>query len=238
MNSARIKNMETYLPASLINDIMGTSFAKVEAWITRPSMRQLQFELEAYKMRQEGLLEEVAQLKKDNGRLKKLSCVDELTGLANRRAFVEFVSREWQLATREKKPLSAIMIDIDYFKQYNDSYGHQAGDVCLEKVARALSSITKRPEDIVARIGGEEFVVILGNTSGEVAKKIAEKIRIEVENLEIEHGQSKASKHVTISSGVASLFPSSSHEPDTLIESADKALYKAKSCGRNRVGGL
>jgi diguanylate cyclase (GGDEF)-like protein len=176
-----------------------------------------------------------------NKELQKLSTIDELTGAANRRGLEEFLNREWKRAVREKSPLSLIMADIDFFKKYNDRYGHQAGDECLKRVAHCLSQIAMRPGDVVSRYGGEEFLIVLANTTEHNAETVAEKARKKVGSLEIKHEQSEVSTYVTISLGVAAVVPDLESSQKTLIEAADNSLYMAKRNGRNRVmvsGGL
>ena len=174
------------------------------------------------------------QLEVANRELKRLASLDGLTGIANRRRFDEYIEAEWRRMTREKMPLSLILCDIDYFKKYNDTYGHQAGDSCLRKVANALSFCIKRSVDLVARYGGEEFAVILPNTTTAGASQVAEEIREFVNALKIPHAQSAVSEHVTLSLGVASMEPTLDTSPSMLIATADAALYRAKGAGRNR----
>jgi diguanylate cyclase (GGDEF)-like protein len=131
-------------------------------------------------------------------------------------------------------PLSLILCDIDFFKKYNDTYGHQAGDACLRKVANALTFCAKRSVDLVARYGGEEFAVILPNTTTAGASQVAEEIREFVNSLKIPHAQSAVSEHVTLSLGVASMEPTLDTSPSMLIATADAALYRAKAAGRNK----
>lgn len=168
-----------------------------------------------------------------NRELQRLASLDGLTGVANRRRFDEYLDAEWQHLAREKLPLSLILCDIDFFKKYNDTYGHQAGDACLRRVADALRFCARRSVDLVARYGGEEFAVILPNTTDIGATLVAEEIRTVVNALEIAHAQSAVSEHVTLSLGVACTHPSHSTTPSMLIASADAALYKAKAAGRN-----
>lgn len=174
-------------------------------------------------------------LEESNMLLEKLSISDELTGLSNRRYFDLEFGKEWRNCLRNKLPLSAIFIDIDFFKDYNDYYGHQQGDLCLEIVAKGLSKIARRPGDCVARYGGEEFVVFLSNTELKDALAVAENARAIVEGLQVRHGSSPLSQYVTVSLGVACVVPSAEKEPEDLILYADRALYIAKSKGRNRV---
>ena len=164
--------------------------------------------------------------------LKKQSNVDGLTQIANRKYFDETLHREWLRCRRMKTSLSLIMCDIDHFKLYNDTYGHQVGDSCLKQVAQALSAIVNRPADLAARYGGEEFVVILPETSSEGARVIAELLQTAVAKLQIPHRGSKTADYVTISLGVATMASQVISEKE-LIKHADKALYASKNSGRN-----
>ncbi|MCA1778994.1 MAG: GGDEF domain-containing protein [Xanthomonadaceae bacterium] len=168
-------------------------------------------------------------------KVERLSRIDGLTGVANRRYFEEMLSRLWTNAVAEKISISVILLDIDRFKQYNDSAGHQAGDECLRQVATALQSGVMRDDDLVARYGGEEFVILLPNTGGEVVSGIAERIRRRIEELAIPHPDSDVSACVTISLGVATARIGQHDSPGALIERADQALYRAKHAGRNQV---
>lgn len=173
------------------------------------------------------------ELKKHRDLLEDLSTLDGLTGIPNRRKFDNSLDNEWKRAVRDSYPLSLIMIDIDYFKLFNDNYGHGAGDECLKKVANELSLTAKRPADFVARYGGEEFSSILPNTSIDNAKAFAELLRSNIEKLNIPHDYSPIDNRVTISLGCATVIPTINKSHDLLIKSADDALYKAKSDGRN-----
>lgn len=174
-------------------------------------------------------------LKTANGILESLSYLDSLTGIANRRRFDEILDSEWKRAQRNLQPFSVILIDIDNFKAFNDHYGHQEGDVCLKEVAKTIKDTLKRPADFVARYGGEEFIVILPETNIAGAGAIAEQIRKNVEKLEITHQFSVTDPFVTISLGVATVIPEDNISKYDVIELADKALYKAKKAGKNRV---
>ncbi|MGL5035141.1 MAG: sensor domain-containing diguanylate cyclase [Microcystaceae cyanobacterium] len=174
------------------------------------------------------------ELEKANGELKKLATHDELTQIANRRYFNEYMEQEWKRLTREKQPLSLILCDVDHFKKYNDHYGHQMGDDCLQKVAALLVKATKRPADLVARYGGEEFAIILPNTEIEGAKTIAERIQAELAQARIDHYASLVSPWVTVSLGVGSIIPTANQTLEQLIRITDKALFQAKKNGRNR----
>lgn len=175
------------------------------------------------------------QLESSNTELQRLSSMDGLTELANRRSFDEKLSEEIKRGAREKTELSLIMIDIDFFKPFNDSYGHQGGDDCLKKVAHSLGEMACRPADMAARYGGEEFAVILPLTNASGALTIGEKLRAGVEALQIPHEGSKVKATVTISLGCATIIPDKNATPETLIEMADKALYSAKENGRNKL---
>lgn len=172
-----------------------------------------------------------------NAKLEDLATTDGLTSLPNRRVFDERLEQEWNRMRREKLPLSLIMCDVDFFKRYNDGYGHQAGDVCLVNIAACIDKCSRRPADLPARYGGEEFVVLLPNTQIEGAVAMAETIRSAISGLSLEHSWSKIGDTVSMSLGVASVYPSADKkvEAETLVELADKALYEAKETGRNRV---
>jgi diguanylate cyclase (GGDEF)-like protein/PAS domain S-box-containing protein len=174
-------------------------------------------------------------LREANEQLERLASVDGLTQVANRRFFDQTIEREWNRLKRTQEPMSLIMCDVDFFKSFNDTYGHQSGDDCLRSVAGALGETARRGGDCVARYGGEEFVVILPATEAKGAFHVAEKIRLTVERLAIEHRHSQVAPHVTLSLGVATLIPSKGWTPELIIKCADKALYMAKSSGRNRA---
>ena len=173
-------------------------------------------------------------LKKANERLKLLSVIDGLTQIPNRRRFDEYLTSEWKRYCREKGHISLILCDIDFFKFYNDSYGHQSGDDCLKEVARAIHESARRSVDLVARYGGEEFVVVLPGTKLENAMIMAEKVRKNVKNLKIEHIKSKVHDYVTLSLGVAAMVPGNDNSAEELVAQADQALYEAKKNGRNQ----
>ncbi|MDF3065627.1 MAG: diguanylate cyclase response regulator [Polyangiaceae bacterium] len=175
------------------------------------------------------------QLEVKNAELSRLSTVDGLTGLANRRRFDEVLDQEYRRARREGAPLALIMTDVDYFKKYNDTYGHQGGDECLRKVAAVLAQAARRPADLAARYGGEEFALVLPHTTAEGAAIVAETLRSSVEALNLPHAASGVAGHVTLSLGVAVAEPSEAElSPQALLKRADAALYQAKRGGRNR----
>jgi two-component system, cell cycle response regulator len=174
-------------------------------------------------------------LKQANSRLTYQANIDSLTQIANRRRFDEYITQEWSRCAREKEHLSLLLCDVDFFKVYNDTYGHQAGDSCLYEVAKGIERAVKRPADIAFRYGGEEFAVILPHTDGQGAIKVAEEIHQQILELKLSHVASKISKIVTLSIGVSSIIPDTRTAPHQLISTADGALYDAKFKGRNRV---
>lgn len=172
---------------------------------------------------------------KANNMLKDLSLRDGLTSIPNRRRFDEFLDREWKSAIRHKGELSIILIDIDFFKLYNDTLGHTEGDECLKKIAFILQGRIERATDLIARYGGEEFICVLPQTSLDGAVVIGNKLRQAIADANIPHPDSQAASYVTISLGVATLIPNSGQFPTKLINIADENLYKAKESGRNRL---
>lgn len=174
------------------------------------------------------------ELKTMSEKLERVSQVDSLTELYNKRYFNEACIREWRNATRLNCSLALIMIDIDFFKKYNDTYGHLQGDECLKTVATEIQSSVRRPRDIVARFGGEEFVVVLPDTNIEGATLIAQNVLANVEKLAIEHvGSALSGKVVTVSIGVAAAFPGEVDTMEILLKQVDHALYASKNEGRN-----
>lgn len=178
------------------------------------------------------------ELKRSRDALARMARLDGLTGVANRRTFDDMLVREWRRQARTGQPLGVIMIDVDHFKQYNDNYGHGAGDDCLKQVTKAAEGALQRPADIVARYGGEEFVALLPDTGIDGALSVAEAIRAAVAKLAIPHKGSKATSHVTVSLGAACMVPNLDKDPAVLLEAADAQLYGAKSEGRNRAKGI
>ncbi len=204
-------------------------------WIRRlrkeiEQRKQIQLELEKMKQKTD---EANVRLNIANVELEKISMLDGLTGISNRRYFDGFLNKIWAINMREKFPVSLIMIDIDHFKNFNDTFGHLAGDQCLKTVATVVDMTVKRPGDFVARYGGEEFAVLLSNTGEDGAAKLAEKIRSNIERTPIEYEGRITS--VTVSLGVASMVSIRGKVPGDLIHTADCALYQAKNQGRNKV---
>ena len=174
-------------------------------------------------------------LSRANGELAALARRDPLTGVANRREFDETLDAEWRRARRSRSPVGLVLVDVDCFKRYNDACGHQAGDGCLQAVARTLATVAHRAGDLVARYGGEEFAAIFPGLDREQVAAIAESMRRAVEHLAVPHPASPVGSVVTVSVGASSLRPQKGDTPATLIYDADVALYRAKAEGRNRI---
>jgi len=178
------------------------------------------------------------QLAEANQQLKQFSYIDGLTAIANRRKFDDVLMTTWRRSQQEGAPVSLILIDVDYFKRYNDALGHEAGDHALMKVAKAISASLFRVKDLAARYGGEEFAVILPETALDDALSVAERVRASIIALELPHPASSVLPVVTVSLGVAQWRPTAFCEPSALINLADKGLYQTKAAGRNQVGTL
>ncbi|WP_062065408.1 diguanylate cyclase [Cellvibrio sp. OA-2007] len=174
------------------------------------------------------------QLNQLNAELEALSQLDSLTQIYNRRTFNELAQQQWALAKRHQQPISALMIDVDHFKLFNDHYGHPAGDACLKKVTQAIKSCLHRSTDILGRYGGEEFVVLLPETDANGAMRVAQAISEALEDLALRHDVSPTTNFVTASIGGATCLRTTGHDLEELIKNADRALYKAKRAGRNR----
>lgn len=215
-------------------DYIEKPFKGVELLARIRSALRLKAEIEQRKRQAKELIAVAEQLKQANEQLRQLSFHDSLTGLHNRRYFDEFLEREFKRAQRAGTGLALIMVDIDYFKAYNDRFGHQAGDEALRQVAAALALVTQRSNDLAARYGGEEFAIVLPDTSQAGTLAIAESLRQKVEALRIFHPDSPFGV-VTISEGVAVQYPKPREQANQLIEAADMALYHSKRAGRNRV---
>lgn len=175
------------------------------------------------------------ELERINAELRLLSSMDGLTGISNRRHYEYLLEQEWRRAMRDKTPIALGLIDVDFFKNYNDTYGHQAGDDCLKQIALAIAKRIHRPCDFIARYGGEEFVVLMGTTNAGGAVKVLDEMRKIIEGLCIPNKASSISPWVSISAGVVSIVPTVDDNLDDFVKKADIALYHAKHCGRNQV---
>ena len=169
--------------------------------------------------------------------LEALSFKDGLTGIANRRQFDASLEREWAQASRDHTPLSLLMLDVDLFKQYNDLYGHLQGDTCLVTIAQALGQAAVRPRDVVARFGGEEFVILLPETDAQGAREVAERCQRLIAQQALEHKLSPHGQRVTLSIGVGTAIPDAAAQHSALLQAVDRQLYAAKQQGRNRIEG-
>lgn len=178
----------------------------------------------------------VKQIRHDITELERHSNIDGLTGLGNRRYFEQRLQEEWSRATRKQWPISILFIDIDYFKRYNDHYGHLQGDDCLRRVAEAMHRAVKRDIDVAARYGGEEFIIMLPETNMSGAEKVARELQQTIRKMHIEHPGSNVEPFITLSIGIASHIPSFPEKAEELLHKADIALYQAKERGRNRIG--
>ena len=195
---------------------------------------QLEQQITQHKLTEQDLRQTILDLRRVNQELEYLVHIDALTQDANRRCFDESLHREWQRSLRAQQPLSLVLLDIDFFKGYNDTYGHPAGDRCLTSIAQAIKSVLHRSADLLARYGGEEFVIILPNTTAEGAVTVMQLIQKTIADLSVVHASSAVSNVVTTSLGLATIIPSESLQPSLLLEHTDRALYQAKQEGRDR----
>lgn len=210
--------------------------ARVQTHLTICRLQQqLQDQNERLKQEVRDRLAAEAALQAAVQELKRIAHLDGLTQLANRRRFDEYLELEWRRLTRERLPLSLILCDVDFFKRYNDTYGHQAGDRCLCHIADVLRMTAKRPADLVSRYGGEEFALVLPNTPAEGAMQVAQEIKSHVKRLRLPHSGSTVNDYVTVSLGVATVVPVADVAADQLVSAADQALYQAKTQGRDRA---
>jgi diguanylate cyclase (GGDEF)-like protein len=217
----------------LIKDAWGNHIKRIQFTVDKALERK---QLETLVAKRTKELEEAnRQIKKINQQLKQLVILDGLTGIPNYRRFTEVLQLEWRRAIRNSRPISIVLIDVDFFKLYNDTYGHQQGDNCLKIIARKLKNTCKRPTDLAARYGGEEFILVLSESDQSGALSLAKQLRSGVENLAIEHKTSTIAPCVTISLGCATVTPKAGEEAATLIKMADEALYASKKNGRNRI---
>jgi len=231
------KSLEAAFEAGAI-DYIKKPFKKLELLTRVRSAIRLKRETDKRKSREKKLITLAKDLEETNWKLKKLTYLDGMTGISNRRYFDEYLGRSWRYGVREKKTLSLVLVDIDFFRPFNDKYGILAGDDCITAVAKALEKVATRPNDLVARYSGEEFSLILPDTAIEPALVLAEEARKAIENLKISHAISTISKFVTISVGVASMVPQKNETSYKIFKDADKVMFKAKQNGRNRVESI
>ncbi|MCF8106477.1 MAG: GGDEF domain-containing protein [Desulfohalobiaceae bacterium] len=204
----------------------------------RKLFRQTQRVVKMSDRMQQSLNELNADLHDHKEILSKMSYVDGLTAIANRRRFNECIETEWNRDQRTKNPLALMILDLDHFKQFNDNYGHGAGDDCLIKCAQVMVQSIKRPADLAARYGGEEFAILLPETELSGAMQVASDVQAGISDLAIKHEYSPTSSIVTVSIGVAVMVPSPHSTYQELIEAADAQLYAAKNAGRNQIKGM
>ena len=202
------------------------------------SLMRLKHEIDRRKARERELIEVTRQLSDLNNLLTRLALIDSLTGIANRRCFDRSLEQEWNRGFRNMNPLSLIMIDVDFFKSYNDAYGHQAGDDALKEVVKGIAECLRRPADLVCRYGGEEMAILLPDTPMQGAQHVADRVKAKLESFRIPHCQSKVSPFVTLSQGLATVVPSKDTTSKQLVAAADRALYMAKHDGRNCIKTL
>lgn len=219
---------------------------KVEVAVRRRTEMTLQTLMEAISKRKADL-EIVVQTIMEHGdimdtqwalklsEMNKIASIDGLTQIPNRRRFDEHIEYQWKQMTRERSPICLILLDIDHFKQFNDTYGHLAGDDCLKQVAQVLEGCVHRPSDLIARYGGEEFAAILPQTTLEGAIEVAQRVQTEIASLKILHEKSSASNYLTLSIGIASSIPTPEQSFSKLLDEADQYLYLAKQQGRDRI---
>jgi diguanylate cyclase (GGDEF)-like protein len=219
------------------NDSVDRAFASgATDYITKPINLSILSQRVKNLVRQSHLIKsQLIELQQANQNLQLLANLDSLTKLSNRRGFDDYIQKEWERMRRIRAPLSLIMCDVDFFKNYNDRYLHPNGDKCLIKVAMSMRNTVRRTGDLVARYGGEEFAVVLPNTDALGAVSVAENIRSGIKNMQIAHEASLVCPYVTISVGVSTIIPTHENDFQALIHAADRALYQAKSQGRDRV---
>ncbi len=232
------QNLLTTLLASLraYRDIAIIKQQKIKLDQTLANLKEVQMQLKEYAYSLEKkIADRTSALEAANRQLHRLAQMDGLTQVANRRGFDEYWLQQWTILQQERQPISLILLDVDYFKNYNDHYGHLAGDECLRQVAQGISQLLMRSQDLLARYGGEEFVVVLPHASIEGAQKVAETIMNAIYDLNLPHVKSLVSDRITVSIGIACVVPNVNIAMEMPISLADKALYKAKQEGRNRI---
>ncbi len=232
------QNLLTTVLASLraYRDISIIKQQKIKLAQTLAHLREVQIQLQEYTYSLEKkIAERTSALEAVNRQLHRLAQIDGLTQVANRRSFDEYWLQQWKILQQERQPISLILLDVDYFKNYNDHYGHLAGDECLRQVSQGISQLLMRSQDLLARYGGEEFVVVLPHTSIEGAQKVAETIMDVIHDLNLPHVKSLVSDRITVSIGIACVVPNLNIAVEMPISLADRALYQAKQEGRNRI---
>jgi diguanylate cyclase (GGDEF)-like protein len=218
------------------NDFIRKPINRAEAKARVHSSLRLNHEIDRRKARENEITEIANQLRDLTQVLMKLSLIDQLTGVANRRAFDQTLEQEFKRAKRNRRPISLLLFDVDHFKLFNDTYGHQAGDLCLRQLAQEVSNSIKRPGDMLARYGGEEFAIILPDTDAAGAGVIAQRILETVVSLAIRHENNSVGPYVTVSVGASTYTGGdATFESHNLVALADKVLYEAKSSGRNKL---
>lgn len=216
-------------------DIVTIEQQRLELAETLDRLQLMQRKLQDYSYNLEiKVSQRTAELERANRELRLLANLDGLTQVANRRCFDDYLEQQWQRLSVQRQPLSLLIADVDYFKCYNDYYGHQSGDECLKQLAKTLKILAARPQDLVARYGGEEFVILLPNTPLEGAHRVAKTIIETIQQQQLPHQTSEVSDSVTVSIGLSWLIPDRETSLKSLIEMADLALYQAKQSGRNR----
>jgi diguanylate cyclase (GGDEF)-like protein len=216
------------------HDLVTTPFHGRELSLRAGAALRLREEQTRRMLHQRRLVHRARQLEKSKRELESTVCVDQLTGIANRRHFDSMLRAEWRRATRNHSNVSLVFFDIDDFHRFNERYGHVGGDACLARVARTLAHGLRRASDVLARFGGEEFVAVLADTSVDGACVVAERLRANIEELQIPHAASTCGSVLTLSAGVATRVATGDDTPESLVEAADAALYRAKHDGRNR----
>lgn len=228
--------MQTAFDAG-VDDCIARPVRRVELVARARAAIRLRIERERRIKRDRRLSQEVRTLQREKHDLERIACVDSLTGVANRRHALSLLDAEWKRSARDGTPISLVMIDLDCFHAFNETYGHPGGDACLRRVAAEMVMCLRRPSDFLGRYGGEEFIVVLANTDAAGARIVAERLRAAVQSLQIPHQASTCSEFVSISVGFATAQAEPETTHDALVASADSALLTAKAVGRNRVHG-
>lgn len=217
------------------SDYITKNVSEIEIKARISSALNLRKEIKKRNAREEELKKTARKLKAANKKLEEMASQDGLTNLANRRLFDKIIKKEWQQAQKRNNCLGLIMLDIDYFKRYNDYYGHQTGDDCLKELAAVMKEVISPEKDLVARYGGEEFAIILPESNLRKIEAVTKKLQAKIDNLKIEHPDSPIANYVTVSIGGVVTRPQRNESFEQLIEKTDDLLYKAKKNGRNQI---